>query len=137
MRGSIRKTDFTWDTRRESRSEIWKRLKHHLQAELDRIEAAAKQHDRRERLVQSPNYHRDRSILHGHEIYGVDIPTLARRHAVTTVRIREILRVGRYRHRMIQAKPRLPQAPLCELPQRGLPDLSREIAQTGAMMKDP
>jgi hypothetical protein len=46
MRGSIRKTDFTWDPRRESRRDVWNRFQQHLEAELDRIEAATRPHDR-------------------------------------------------------------------------------------------
>jgi hypothetical protein len=137
MRGSIRKTDFTWDPERQTRPEIWKQIKEHIQSELDRIETASKQHDRRERLVASPTFHRDRSILHDYEVHGVDIPTLARRHELTSVRVRELIRLTRYRERTLPVKPRLPQGPYKELPQRGLPDLGRETPQTGTMMKDP
>jgi hypothetical protein len=137
VRGSIRKTDFTWDPERQSRQEIWKQLKDHIQSELDRIERASKQDARRRRIVESPFFHRDRSLLRDHEVHGVDIPTLARRHALSAVRVREVIRMARYRERMFQLKPRLPQAPDTELPQRGLPERAREIPQTGSMLKDP
>jgi hypothetical protein len=134
VRGSIRKTDFTWDPDRQTRPDVWKQIKEHIQDELDRIEAASKQHARRQRIVESPTYHRDRSILHDHEVHGVDIPTLARRHALTSVRVREIIRMARYRERMIHVKPRLPRAPYKQLPHRALPDLPGETPQTGTML---
>jgi hypothetical protein len=137
LRGSIRKTDFTWDPERQSRQEIWKYLKKHVEAELDRIEVVSKEQVRRRRLIESSHYHRDRSIRHEHEINGVDVATLARKHGVSTVRIREIIRMARHRERIIQLRPRLPQPPFAELPDRGLPELPKEIPQTGAMMKNP
>jgi hypothetical protein len=137
MRGSIRKTDFTWDPHHQSRQEIWKQLKEHIQSELDRLEAASKAHVRRERIVGSPHFHRDRSIFYDHEVHGVDVPTLARRHGISKARVREVIRMTRYRKRTFPIKPRLPQAPDTELPQRGLPERAREIPQTGSMLKDP
>jgi hypothetical protein len=94
--GSIRKTDFTWDPRRESRSAAWRRIKTHVQAELDRIETETKQQIRHERWRAAPTYQRDRAILVDHEFNGSDITTLARQHQVSTTRVREILRRERF-----------------------------------------
>jgi hypothetical protein len=97
--GSIRKTDFTWDPRRESRSAVWRRIKTHVQAELERIETETKQQIRHERWRAAPTYQRDRTMLVDHDLRAIDISTLARQHQISTTRVREILRRERFRQR--------------------------------------
>jgi hypothetical protein len=68
-----------------------------VQAELDRIAKASRRALRETRRQESPTYQCDRVILRDHEVDGMDIPTLVRRYGVSTTRVREVIRILRYR----------------------------------------
>lgn len=137
MHHPIRNTDFTWNPEEQSRQTVWKQLKEHIHAELARIEVASKQHVRQRRLLESPAFHRDLAILQEHQVDGVDMLSLARKHGVTKTRIREIIRMTRYREQLISPSPPTQQARGVELPRWGLAELPRGTPRTGDTLTDP
>jgi hypothetical protein len=137
LRGSIRQTSFTWDPRQESRSAIWKRIKHHIEAELDRINTESSQQMRYERWRTLPTRRRDRAILIDHDQHAVDVSTLALQHRISATRIREILRTERYREQQERNAQRTTPREIKGPPHRQLADLPGRFPQTDAAPTDP
>jgi hypothetical protein len=137
LRGSIRKTDFTWDPQQESRSASWKRIKKHVEAELDRINTESRQQLRHERWRALPTRERDQTILIDHDQHGVDVLTLAHQHRVSATRIREILRTERYRQRQELAATPVSPPEVKGPPHRQLTDLLVGFPQSNAVPTDP
>ena len=91
MTRPIRHTSFTWDPDRESRSEVWERIKTHIQHDLDRIAAEHVLDRRVARRRAHPNYARNQQLdLEAQQ--GTPVRALARRFGITYQRVREIVR---------------------------------------------
>ena len=91
MSRPIRRTSFTWDPDRESRAEIWERIKTHIQLDLDRIHAESIQDRRVARRRAHPNYARNQELVQAAQ-GGSSIGELARRYGISHQRVREIIR---------------------------------------------
>lgn len=88
---SLRHMDFTWDPETEPRSQIWNRIKRHVQQELDRIHAAAVLQRQVSRRQARPHAARNERILDAWH-RGVSDRDIAREHGMRPQRVREIIR---------------------------------------------
>ena len=91
MAQSIRRTSFTWDPDRESRAEIWNRIKTHVQQDLDRIHADHVLDRRVARRRAHPNYARNQQLVQ-EAAQGTPVRELARGFELRHHRVREIIR---------------------------------------------
>jgi soluble lytic murein transglycosylase-like protein len=92
MAHPLRHTTFTWDPVRESRAEVWTRIKIHVQQELNRLEAEQRVARRLVRHQASPQYARNQQIVAAAR-QGVRDRELARQYGLPPQRVREIIRI--------------------------------------------
>jgi hypothetical protein len=134
----IRQTAFTWDSARESRSQVAARVTAHLHRELDRIHADQKLGRQLARRQANPHYVRNQQITEASR-EGVSHRELGRRYGMAQQRVREIVRIeAAWQGRLAQNHSgTLSRRAARHASVRDLPEAPAAIPQTRAAMTDP
>ena len=92
MAHRIRSTQFTWDPDTETRATVWRRIKVHIEQELNRIHAASVLQRRLARRQAGPHYARNHRLVQAAR-RGVSDTGLARQFGLTPRMVRDIIRL--------------------------------------------
>jgi hypothetical protein len=133
----LRQPAVTWDPARESRAQVTARVTTHLRRELDRIHADEKLRRQLARRQANPHYARNQQIAAAAR-QGLSDRELGREYGLPPQRVREIIRIERYRMVRTQSGPRCGED---RHPARhgasGDRDVATAVPRARQMLRDP